>query len=200
MRKFVPILVVSLLALAVPVQLVALPLSQETIVSNYHFTPDDHTYMYASIVDFYQVEPDLWSDGVWVGTAPGMESTLDWTHTLPDGLRVPPDIVTRAKMKIDGEYIDEMGNTISIQGTLDWDPLEHMWFDNSIYNLTNVQETGFWNMGGLDISIWASEYDLRIDEAVLMMDYTSAVPEPASLLLIGLGLLGGMTYRKLRRS
>ena len=91
-------------------------------------------------------------------------------------------------------------NSVEIQSTWDWDPLENMWFDNSIYNLSNVSEPGFWNMGGLDVSIWASEYDFRIDEAVLMMDYTSAVPEPASLLLIGFGLLGGLAYRKLRRS
>ena len=200
MRKLIPIFVIVLMALALPIQVLALPLYQETFVSNYHFTPDDHVYMYASVIDFYEFEPDLWSGGVWVGTGDGLESQLAWRHTLPEGLHVPPDIVTRAKIKIDGEYIDEVGNLIEIQSTWDWDPLENMWFDNSIYNLSNVSEPGFWNMGGLDVSIWASEYDFRIDEAVLMMDYTSAVPEPASLLLIGFGLLGGLAYRKLRRS
>ena len=169
----------------------------ETITKDYYWFEDEHTYMYASTVDFYNQTPDSWMDGVWIGTGDGMESSLSWSHTLPPNLQVPPDEIMRAKLKIDGEYVDTDGNTIEIQGTWDWDPLEHMWNDNSVYVLTDVDQEGFWNGGFLGANIFAGEYDLRIDEAVLMMDYAyAAVPEPASLLLVGLGVLGAVTTRR----
>ena len=177
----------------------AVPLMTETITNNYHFTYDDHTYMYASIVDFYQQRPDQWYDGVWIGTEPGMENQLSWKHTLPPGLQVPPDEVSKAKLKIDGEYVDVRGNRIEIQNTWEWDPLEYRWTDNSVYNLSDIDQAGFWNGGSLGVNIFASENSLRIDEAVLMMDYAYAVPEPAGFILLGIGLVGGMIYRRVRR-
>jgi hypothetical protein len=187
----------GLLGLLLPLQAMAFPVMTESVSSDYYWFEDDHTYMYASTVDFYNIEPDTWHDGVWIGNADQMETQLAWSHTLPPNLRVPPDAVLRAKLKIDGEYVDTDGNTVEIQGTLDWDPLEHMWNDNTTYVLTDVDQEGFWNGGFLDISIFAGEYDLRIDEAVLMMDFAyAAVPEPASLLLVGLGIVGVAALRR----
>lgn len=200
MKKIAAILIAGLVILSVPLDTSAVPLMTETIVSDYYFTYDDHTYMYASIVDFYEDTPDLWSGGVWIGNSQGFEPSLSWSHTLPEGLQVPPDAVLKAKIKIDGEYVDTDGNMVSIQGTWEWDPLEHMWQDNTIYSLTDVDQAGFWNGGQLDMSILAGEYNLRIDEAVLMMDYAYAAPEPATLLLVGFALAGGLAYRRVRRS
>jgi hypothetical protein len=194
------ILVAVMAVVVIPFAASAVPLMTETIENNYYFTLDRHTYMYASTMDFYQVSPDLWSDGVWIGTGEGLDQSLSWQHTLPPGLQVPPDAVTKATIKIDGEYVDMRGNLVEIQGTWDWDPLEHMWTDNTVYSLTAVDQEGFWNGGFLGVNIFAGETDLRIDEAVLMMDYAYAVPEPAGMLLLGLGLVGGMVYRRIRRS
>lgn len=186
--------------LALPLQTLALPVITETITQDYYWFEDGHTYMYASTVDFFTQTPDSWRDGVWIGTGPDMESQLTWRHTLPPDLNVPPDEVLRAKLKIDGEYVDTDGNMIRIEGSWEWDPLEHMWNDNTTYILTDVDQEGFWNGGFLDIDIFAGEYDLRIDEAVLMMDFAyAAVPEPASVVLVGLGLAGAWVARRRMR-
>ena len=200
MRKLLLSTALGLMALMLPLQVVALPVMTETITTDYYWFEDDHTYMYASTVDFYTQMPDTWRDGVWIGTGDQMECQLGWSHSLPPGFQVPPDQVLRAKLKIDGEYIDTDGNIIEIEGLLEWDPLEHMWNDNSTYVLTDVDQEGFWNGGFLDINIFAGEYDLRIDEAVLMMDYAyAAVPEPATLLLVGFGVAGAVALRRKHR-
>jgi len=188
------------LLLLLPLQVSALPLITETIHDNFYFLPDGHSYMYASILDFRYGNPsDFCWNGTWLDIETERQSTLSWTHSLPVGLEVPSNMVLRAKLLIDGTYVDTDGNSVAIHGTSEWDPLNHIWFDNTSNDLNNVGASSFLNMGGLNVSIWANEHNLRIDEAVLVMDYTSAVPEPTSLLLVGLGLLGGMTYRKLRR-
>ncbi len=200
MIKRIPQIIVALALVAVPLQLMALPMMTETIQRNFRNYEEGvwTTYMYASVIYFYESVPDGHLGGYWIGTGDGLEDHLSWAHTLPRNLQVPPDEILRAKLKIDGEFIDATGNLVSIEGTWDWNPLEHRWADNTTYILTDVEEEGFWNGGSLGGDIWASEYSLRIDEAVLMMDYAYAIPEPASMLLFGLGLVGVAAYRRIR--
>jgi len=188
---------------AMPLAAVAVPLMTETIAQNVYVGFDDHTYMYVSTVDFFMESPDSYYDGVWIGTDQYLDHSLAWQHTLPPGLQVPPDAITRAKLKIDGEYVDIRGNTVAIENTWNWDPLEYQWHDNSVYNLASVDQAGFWNGGFLGVEVFAIESNLRIDDAVLMMDYAyaySSVPEPTGLVLLGLGLVAGIAYRRVHHA
>ncbi len=190
--------------LLIPSVMMASPTMSESIFTNFFSLEDFHTYDYASWVHFSHNTFFGSAPGAYIGTGYGYDDELSWGHTLPAGLSVPPDVITRARLWIDGAQIDSHNNEVAIEGVFDWDPLNHHFLDNSVFNLTNIDTPGFWNDGILDVSIFAGECNLRIDNAVLMLDYSSggnnvpgAVPEPATLALFGLGMLGmGILRRK----
>jgi len=145
---------------------------KETIYYDFTFPLDQHTYDYASIVDFYYGKhPDSWRGGVFIGTNPHWPDSLFWSHTLPPNFSVPPYLVTKAKLWIDAKAVNTENNTVEIQGTFDWDPLNHFIFDNTTYDLTGVSEEGFWNYGSIYVIVRAGESLIRLDEAKLLLDY-----------------------------
>lgn len=189
------VLLVALLA--VPSQLMAYSAMEFTYTNWefdaglwYGFSGDNHTYDYASYVDFYEgCFADGQLGGTWIGTKNNLPHELNWAHTLPLGLMVPPDHVTGAKLWIDAWEVDDNDNYVHIEGTWDWDALNHNFIDNTTYNLSNVDQPGFWNDGTIDVNVCAGEKKLRIDGAILMMDYCqNVVAEPGTLLLLGLGI------------
>ncbi len=184
--------------LALPLNISAAPF--ETVFHDFFFLGDFHTYDYASHVDL---------ERTWIGNNPFMDNSFSWEHTLPGDLN--PNEIDRARLWIDAAYVGTNGNTIDINGFMDWDPLNHHWLDNSTYDLTtlsDVDQLSFWNDGNIDVTVFAGEGSLRLDNSLLLMDYSplnttnhnggySAVPEPASIALLGLGLLGlGIIRRK----
>lgn len=148
--------------------------TDETIWNDYTCPQDTHTYDYASIIVFCRGDdPDSCPVGVFIGRDhPKWPDSIFWSHTLPSELLVPPCEIIRARLWINGKGVNNEDDTISIQGILGWEPLDHLVHDNSTYDLTGVSDEGFWNQGSIDVIIWAgSESLVRLDVAKLLLDY-----------------------------
>jgi hypothetical protein len=194
-------LLAILVVILVPSALMASPMMVENIHNDWFFLNDFHTYDYASSVDFFNQTPNGVFGGVKIGTGSRYENTLSWEHTAPVGFTVPPYEVTRAKLWIDGYRIDDDDNMVSVEGLFDLGNLDDNWFDNTTFNLMDAGISwDLWNDGSLGFTVTAGERMLQIDHAVLMMDYTGdAIPEPATMALFGLGLLGAGIVRRIKK-
>ncbi|MGB5106380.1 MAG: PEP-CTERM sorting domain-containing protein [Candidatus Zixiibacteriota bacterium] len=173
----------------------------------YAWNGDNHTYDYASYIDFYEGPfADGAFGGAWLGTSSFLQSSMHWSHLLPN-LSAPGTNVTSAKLFIDAAWVDAGNNLVSIEGTWDWDALNHTFLDNTTYNIGAIDDPSFWDDGALDISVFAGEHSLRVDRAILMLDYeegngsgSAEVPEPASVILFGAGLVGFGALLRCKRS
>lgn len=185
----------------IPLNIMAAPF--ETTFTDFFFLGDMHNYDYASHVDL---------DHTWIGTVGFLDNSLSWNHSLPGDLN--PAGINRARLWIDAAYVGSDGNEIAINGFMDWDPLNHSWFDNSYYDLTDIAEAdlfSFWGGGDMEMTVFAGEGSLRLDNSLLLMDYSplntgqsnnngfSTVPEPTSFALLGLGIAGVALVRRRKK-
>ncbi len=176
----------------------------ETVKTDYTFLGDGHTYDYASLIDFGRQDYGIFN-GEWLWNG----DEAEWEHSLPN-LSFPPHKIDKAKIWIDAAYVDRHNNVVEVSGAYELGTLNRWGFDNSTFDLGFLPESE-WEGGELEFEIEVSDgywtNGIRLDRAYLLLDYSNtnggsdavaAVPEPGTLLLVGLGL-AGLGLRRRRR-
>ncbi len=150
--------------------------------------------------------------------------TLDYSHETPADFEVPWDIVNSAELEIAGYWIDDNNDTVEVNGKVAgilesggsygslpyWSFSGWQWvsWDRPAISTFNIASTfDSWTRGApLDISITAEgnagDGILQVARSTFRLDYenqsAAPVPEPATILLMGAGLLGLTGYRRMR--
>jgi hypothetical protein len=139
--------------------------------------------------------------------------TESWAHSLSADYMPVPDAfqVTSARLDISGcRYLGLGADVVEFAGTYEWTQGSGWhWASpmNSSFDLTGI-DNSYWNQDVFEVAM-TPVFDLgvRVARSVLSIDYAptenftsgvSAVPEPATALLLGFGLIGVAGYR-LRR-
>ncbi len=140
--------------------------------------------------------------------------TLSWQQDMPSDFTMPYDTINSAHLTIYSNFVNGSNDYVQVEsnfmGTLKddtgwtwfWNPMESTKFDvaSSI--------TAPWGQGqDLDVSLIYREIGcldfLYLDKSVLCLNYdngTAPVPEPGTILLMGLGLAGIAIYGKRREN
>jgi hypothetical protein len=155
------------------------------------------TAISASAITYTDTQnPNLWLTGT---------GAFSWTHPVTSDFQIPSDTLNSATLTIRAWSVSDSNDRVYVEGRYAGNLENGVWYllgySSTAVDIGNVFTS--WNSGApLDVSLaynegrWGS---LFLASSTLTIDYnngTASVPEPGTLLLMGLGLVGVGALRR----